>query len=89
MATAFCAGRTHDIKLFVRSRTALPSQTECLADSGYQGIAAHHGNSRTPKKKSKRHPLTQEQEGREQAVGTAADCGGTHHPQPEGVPHPR
>ena len=61
MATAFCTGRTHDFKLFARSRTALPPETECLGDSGYQGIAAHHANSRTPTKKSKRRPLTDEQ----------------------------
>ena len=33
-------------------------QITCLADSGYQGLAQQHANSRTPKKKSKHHPLT-------------------------------
>ena len=32
-----------------------------LADSGYQGILDWHANSQTPAKKSKLHPLTQEQ----------------------------
>ncbi len=61
LATAFCAGRVHDFALFKQSRTALPPQTECLADSGYLGLAKRHANSRLPHKKSKRHPLTDEQ----------------------------
>jgi len=61
VATAFCAGKTHDFQVFVRSRTALPKGTRCLADSGYLGLTKRHENSRTPHKKSKRHPLTQEQ----------------------------
>jgi transposase len=32
-----------------------------LADAGYQGLTDLHSNSRTPAKKSKLHPLTQEQ----------------------------
>ena len=28
------------------------------ADSGYQGLRKQHAESRTPKKRSKRHPLT-------------------------------
>ncbi len=58
LATAFSAGRVHDSKLFKRSRTALPPQTRCLADSGYRGLTKHHGNSQTPHKSSKLHPLT-------------------------------
>lgn len=61
LATAFSAGRTHDFKLFVRSRLAMHPQTECLADSGYLGLRKSHENSRLPHKKSKLHPLTKEQ----------------------------
>ncbi len=61
MATAFCAGRTHDFKLFVQSGTAMMAQTQCLADSGYLGLARCHANSRTPHKGSKHRPLTDEQ----------------------------
>ena len=61
LATAFSAGKTHDFRLFKRSRTALPKQTKCLADSGYLGLAKHHANSQTPHKSSKLHPLTKEQ----------------------------
>ncbi len=51
----------HDFKLFQRSRTAMPPQTQCLADSGYLGLRKHHANSRLPDKKSKLHPLTKVQ----------------------------
>ncbi len=51
----------HDFKLFGKSRTALLPQTKCLADSGYLGIAKRHDNSQIPHKKSKLHPLTDEQ----------------------------
>ena len=59
--TGFSAGSTHDFRLFVQSQTALGPQTQCLADSGYLGIAKCHKNSRTPRKRSKLHPLTDEQ----------------------------
>ena len=61
LATAFSAGQVHDFKLLGRSRLALPAQTQCLADSGYLGLTKCHDNSRLPHKKSKLHPLTQEQ----------------------------
>lgn len=61
LATAFCAGKVHDFALFKQSRTPLPPQTECLADSGYLGLVKHHANSRLPHKRSKLHPLTDEQ----------------------------
>ena len=32
----------------------------CLADSGYQGLTKRCANARTPQKKSKGHPLTEE-----------------------------
>ena len=39
----------------------MAAQVLCLADAGYQGLTELHANSRTPKKKSKHHPLTSEQ----------------------------
>jgi hypothetical protein len=32
-----------------------------MGDSGFQGILEFHKNSETPKKKSKKHPLTKEE----------------------------
>lgn len=51
----------HDFKLFTKSRLAMLPQTQCLADSGYLGLKKQHANSRLPDKKSKLHPLTDEQ----------------------------
>ena len=62
IATAFANGSTHDFRLFKESRSAMAHQVLCLADAGYQGLADLHTNSQTPKKKSKHHPLTLEQQ---------------------------
>jgi hypothetical protein len=39
----------------------LSAETECLADSGYQGLLELHANSRTPFKKPRGGELTAEQ----------------------------
>jgi hypothetical protein len=54
-------GSTHDFQLFKNSRCSISPETCLLADSGYQGLLALHPNSQTPVKKSKLHPLSQEQ----------------------------
>ena len=61
IATAFAKGSMHDFQLFKTSRTGILAETECLADTGYQGLTKLHANSQTPKKKSKHHALTPEQ----------------------------
>jgi hypothetical protein len=61
IATAFGTGSTHDFHLFKESRTGLSPHICSLADAGYLGIGNIHQNSRIPAKKSKCHPLTQEQ----------------------------
>ena len=54
-------GATHDLRLLRESKTAIHPDTELLADAGYQGIQHQHANTRTPKKASKHHPLTDAQ----------------------------
>ena len=61
IATAFCEGKKQDLALFRASRTALAPALVSVADSGYQGIGKLHAKSWTPQKKSKHHPLTDEQ----------------------------
>ena len=61
IATDFGKGSVHDFRLFKSSRIGIVAEMECLADSGYQGLAELHENSQTPKKKSKHHPLTSTQ----------------------------
>lgn len=58
IATAFAKGHTHDFRLFKESKVEIAQDILCLADSGYQGLMKLHANSKTPKKKSKHHPLT-------------------------------
>lgn len=58
IATAFAQGSMHDFQLFKTSRTGIRTEIKCLADAGYQGLAHLHGNSQTPQKRSKHHPLT-------------------------------
>jgi len=61
LATDFCDGSEHDFQLFKNNPCAISPETCLLADSGYQGLLAFHSNSQTPVKKSKLHPLSQEQ----------------------------
>ena len=68
LATAFCEGKTQDFALFKASRTVFASAELCLADSGYQGLEKLRSNSRTPQKKSKHHPLTDEDKAKNRAI---------------------
>ena len=68
LATDFCNGSEHDFQLFKNSRCTLAPETCLVADAGYQGIGALHPNSRTPVKKSKLHPLSQEQKNSNRAL---------------------
>ncbi len=61
MATDFGHGRKHDFQIFKDSQSLLSDQTCAIADAGYRGLANIHSNCQTPTKKSKLHPLTQEQ----------------------------
>ncbi len=68
LATNFGKGSEHDFQLFKRSRCSLSRQTCLLADAGYQGVTGLHSNSQTPAKKSKLHPLNQEQKANNHAL---------------------
>ena len=62
LAAACGKGREHDFRLYKRSRLRVAPTTELLADSGFQGLAKLHANSRTPHKRwRKAVPLTPEQ----------------------------
>ena len=54
-------GSVHDFTLFKTTVRAIFWGILLLADSGYQGLLKLHKNSRIPFKKSKNHPLTDEQ----------------------------
>jgi hypothetical protein len=54
-------GKTHDFKLFKRSKLPLNKNKKAKFDSGYQGIEKIHLNSELPKKCSKLKPLTKKE----------------------------
>lgn len=71
LATDFCNGSKHDFQLFKESRSALSPAICALAAAGYQGLAAFHANSQTPAKKTKLHPLSQDQKASNRALSRA------------------
>ena len=68
LATDFCFGKKHDFQLFKDSRTAMAAHIKALADAGYLGLTELHSNSKTPAKKTKLHPLSQEQKASNRAL---------------------
>ena len=61
IALAFSNGKKHDFQLFKESRTHVRAETVLQADTGYLGLAQIHANSLLPKKRSKNHPLTDQE----------------------------
>lgn len=55
------SGRTHDFALFKSSCRNLSVAGCVLADSGYQGIAKHYPQAKTPIKARKKRKLTAEE----------------------------
>lgn len=53
-------GAEHDFHLFKRTFEGTPKNVTYTVDLGYLGINKVHSNSKIPKKKSKKHPLTEE-----------------------------
>lgn len=55
-------GKTHDFRMYKDSvGSAVSKDIKLQGDSGFQGIAKLHANSETPKKSSKKNPLTNEE----------------------------
>jgi len=63
-------GRKHDFRLFKESKVNLHPEIKAQTDSGYQGIQHMHVNTELPKKKSKNHPLTQEEKRNNQRISS-------------------
>ena len=68
LATDFCNGKQHDFQLFKQGHYIVAEHIRILADAGYQGVSSLHSNSQTPVKKSKLHPLSQEQKAANRAL---------------------
>ena len=58
ICTDFSNGKKHDFQLFKESKTKIHREITVLADSGYQGLEKLHDKAKTPRKKSKKKPLT-------------------------------
>jgi len=64
-------GSAHDFKMWKKSiGVKVIKHIKIQADSGYQGIDKLHKNSETPKKKSKKHPLTKEEKSNNRRIGS-------------------
>ena len=70
VCTAFSKGRKHDFRLYKDSRTYINPKTLVLTDSGYQGLQKIHTNTKMPKKKSKKNPLTKEDKARNRKLSS-------------------
>jgi hypothetical protein len=60
ICTQHINGKTHDFKLFTRSRTHMLANINALTDTGYLGMHTLHQNTTMPKKRSKNYPLSKE-----------------------------
>ncbi|SPR09371.1 IS5 family transposase ISOt6 [Orientia tsutsugamushi] len=58
ICTDFSNGKKHDFRLFKKSKILIHPKVKAITDTRYQGIQKIHNNSKLPKKKSKKNPLT-------------------------------
>jgi len=64
-------GSTHDFAIWKKSiGVKVVKHIKIQADSGYQGIKKLHENSETPKKKTKKQPLTKEDKANNRRIGS-------------------
>lgn len=70
ICTTIGNGKRHDFRLFKESGVRFQSGTEVLTDTGYQGLQKRHANSRLPKKKTKKQPLTGEDKKRNRLLSS-------------------
>jgi hypothetical protein len=71
IAIFVASGSTHDFNMWKKSiGVKVVKHIKIQADSGYQGIAKLHGNSETPKKKSKKSPLTKSDKLNNRRIGS-------------------
>jgi IS5 family transposase len=64
-------GKTHDFNMWKKTiGVKVAKHIKIQADSGYQGIKGLHENSETPKKKTKKQPLTKEEKANNRRIGS-------------------
>lgn len=67
---SFAKGRKHDFKVFRQSRVHVKPATQIVADSGYQGLQKLHSNTLSPRKNTKKKPLTKQDKNYNQQVAS-------------------
>ena len=70
ICTDFCEGKRHDFRLFKESKVRFQSDTQVIADTGYQGLQTLHENVKLPQKASKDSPLTKEEKRQNRAISS-------------------
>lgn len=70
IATSQSNGKTHDFKIYKKSKIHVHPDTKIQVDSGYQGIQKLHANSELPKKRSKKNPLNKEDKEKNRAISS-------------------
>ena len=68
--TSFSNGKKHDFRLFKESKVRWTKERSGITDSGYTGIKKLQGNTRLPKKSSKKKPLTLEEKKQNRAISS-------------------
>lgn len=64
VCTDYSNGKCHDFRLFKESGVRFCENIKTLTDTGYLGLQKLHNNTVMPKKKSKKKPLTKEENSR-------------------------
>jgi len=70
IATSQDCGKTHDFRIYKKSKNHVHPNIKIQGDSGYQGIQKIHPNSELPKKRSKKNPLTVEDKKRNKEISS-------------------
>jgi IS5 family transposase len=60
ICTNYRNGKCHDYRLFKESKVGIHPKIRVAADTGYQGLQKVHAQTTLPKKRSKKHPLTED-----------------------------
>ena len=70
IATRMDCGKTHDFKIYKKSKNHVHPETKIQVDSGYQGIQKIHANSELPQKRSKKNPLSPQDKKRNKEISS-------------------
>lgn len=70
IATSQDCEKTHDFRIYKKSKNHVHPNIKIQGDSGYQGIQKIHPNSELPKKRSKKNPLTVEDKKRNKEISS-------------------